>query len=137
MTATDIIVPIVVALLGGGGALATWVQARSSAKKGVREADVSAVKNSGDLALEIAEDLRDQVRRLETGRTEDRARITRLERENYTLRAKQDRYETSIRDAVDALSELMEWERAGAAPPPPHLLSTIIARLSRSTRKEE
>lgn len=125
----DFILPIVVVLVSGTSVVGVYLQGRASRAVGVREADVQERRDSGEMALEIARDLRGEAIR-------DRERIGQLESVNAELARDVQSFRDAVNDAARALDELADWEAAGAEPPAPHRVSNIARRLKRAIGKE-
>lgn len=131
----DLVIPLAVAILGGGG-VGAIIQARTSGKVGVREQDVAADKNSGDLALELVRELRAQIKELEDDRRTDREELERQDARGRRLEGVLDQINRVLAETIAALDDLIRWETDGSQPPPPWRLADIRARLARLLPKE-
>lgn len=131
----DWLIPLVVAVLGGGGVSAV-LQARASRQVGVREQDVTADKNSGDLALELVRELRAQIKDLEAGRIEDRVALEQQDIRGRRLEGVLEQINRVLAETIAALDDLIRWETSGSTPPAPWRLADIRARLARLLPQE-
>lgn len=132
----DWVIAAVVGVLGTGG-IGALQQARTSRQIGVREQDVVADKNSGDLALELIRDLRGQIKDLQDQGKVDATNIEAQDRRGRRLEAVLERINDGLRETVAALDDLIHWQATGAIPPPPWRLEDLRARLARLMPKED
>jgi hypothetical protein len=88
------LLPVAVAMLGGGGAVAAWIQARHSHRVGVRQRHIESEQNALSGFRDLALSLREEIGRLRVEAAEDRARIDAIEAE---IAAERDLRRSAIR----------------------------------------
>lgn len=120
MTWLEAAVAVIVALGGGGGAW-SLLKLRGARDQGATTGDVDA--STGAQALHLALDLQTKVDALES----ELATYKRTTERTARLLS---RIAMGLEVAAVRLRDLVEWERAGAKPPPPHDLHVIATDIS-------
>lgn len=135
-----IAVPVIISLVGGGGGVWAFYQARVSKQLGVRQNDIEASANATTGFRDLVTALTTEVGRLREDRDEDRARIVDLTRAQDIDRESQRKAMADLLARYDVLADenrrfrdviLSVMEQLRRTPPPPHgeILTYILRYL--------
>lgn len=107
----DIVLPIILGILGVLGGTGYWGyrQSRREAPVRQRDADIAAAERSQQMALAVADDLREDVGRLRNELGEERTRVNTLSGRVEELSAQLSQQSQLLASVKDSFRTLSNW----------------------------